>query len=140
MAYADQAHGFPGFSLDGRWATHSEAQRMLTRTVESIFLLGEWAAAEAERAHRRTTPSREDRKKGDTARDELYRQLVGIWVHVFDKKTRIGVNEGSGAEDMGNPMVRFIAACLRPIGIKNSHSAIRARLRSLREKGLLGLG
>jgi hypothetical protein len=61
----------------------------------------------------------------------LIGDLVGIWIEIFDQNIRTSVGaEGSGREGRaGGPMIRFIQACIKPLGLQLTDEAIRERIR-----------
>jgi hypothetical protein len=118
------------------WEIEGEAYRdyhgieQLRDVIEGVKLLRIWAAQGRILKERKVSQGR-DRNKGDQALRDLIGNLAGIWVEVFEKRIATSV-EGPGrphAGEASGPFIRFLCACVKPLGVDKSTDALRALVR-----------
>jgi hypothetical protein len=102
----------------------------LRETVEGVKYLRAWAA-EAKGMERERIRPGDKRNKGNEPMRDLFGELVGIWVEIFGKpvKMSVGAPERKNQGRPAGPMLAFIRACLKPLGIDASDDAIRERIK-----------
>lgn len=111
---------------------------LLADSIAGVVRLRQWAAAARERAEAFIPRDGPGGHTGDAALDELFGSLAGIWLDIFERpvQTSVGKPDSSREGKAGGPFVRFIRACISPLGRKLTDEAIRDRVRRLfRGKG-----
>jgi hypothetical protein len=83
--------------------------------------------------HRKISGS--TRHRGDKDLDNLFRDLAGIWVELFDQNfgTSVGKPTGRDKGKARGPLVRFIQSVLKILDITLTDEAARHRIRRLVE-------
>jgi hypothetical protein len=102
----------------------------LREAVGGVKYLHAWAS-EAKGMEREHIRPGDKRNKGDEPMRDLFRDLVGIWVEILKKpvKMSVGAPERKNEGRPAGPMLAFIRACLKPLGIDASDDAIRERIK-----------
>jgi hypothetical protein len=76
------------------------------------------------------------RNTGDQSMRALFGDLICIYIEIFDQEIRTSVGAaGSNREGQaGGPMIRFIQACIEPLGLRLSTHAIRERIKPIQRE------
>jgi hypothetical protein len=115
------------------------APAVLRNAIQGLQYLLQWSTEAKANAEQQMRP-RGKRHTVDLPIRGLIGDLVGIWIEIFDQDIRTSVGaEGSGREGQaGGPMIRFIQACIEPLGeplgIQLSDEAIRERIRTIQRE------
>jgi hypothetical protein len=125
-------------------ARATAAKNLFRETVAGVVRLRRWAKAARQeavenmaweeetraRVKQSDQPSPDDIEALDPnpALTELFHEIADIWIGVFERKVRTSV---SVTRKPAGPFVRFIQACLGPLGIELTDEAVRDRVRVL---------
>ena len=106
------------------------APAVLRDTIHGLQDLVQWLAEAKAVAKQRVRPHGK-RHTGDPALQDLVGDLAGMWIEIFDQdiKTTVGAEGSDRQGQAGGPMIRFVQACIEPLGIQLSDEAIRGRIR-----------
>jgi hypothetical protein len=98
--------------------------------IQATQTLWRWIA-EAKVDAEQKVRAHANRNTGDQATCQLLGDLVGIWIEIFDQniRTSVGAPGRHREGQAGGPMIRFIQACIEPLGLQLSAHAIRERIK-----------
>jgi hypothetical protein len=129
--------GFPHYPpMDQTKGHHLDpsAPAVVKDVIQGLQCLLQWSAEAKAKAKQEMRP-RGKRHTGDLPIRDLIGDLVGIWIEIFNQDIRTSVGaEGSNLQGRaGGPMIRFIQACIEPLGeplgFQLTDEAIRERIR-----------
>jgi hypothetical protein len=98
--------------------------------IQVIQILRQWIAEAKVDAEQKVRPHAK-RNTVNQATRQLLGDLVGIWIGIFDQdiRTSVGAPGRHREGQAGGPMIRFIQACIEPLGLQLSAHAIRERIK-----------
>jgi hypothetical protein len=131
--------GFPGYppmERSGGRCLDPNGPAVVRDAIQLLQYLTQWSAEAAENAEQEMRRPKK-RHTGDPVLQDLIGDLTGIWIEIFDQdiKTSMGAEGSARWGQAGGPMIRFIRACIEPLGLSLDDSAIRTRIRLI-QKGL----
>jgi len=141
----EEIGGFPGYSPekwhlnDGSYVDHF-GDLVFNDAVQGVIYLQAWAKSAGKDAIRSVNPCGK-RNTGDKALRFIFRSIVDAWSDILNKQSRMSVG-APGRNNQGQPtgpMLVFVRACLKPLGLELSDEAIRWRVRSALGMGKLDL-
>lgn len=98
-------------------------------SIAGVVRLHRWAAAARERAEALIPRDGPGGHTGDAALDNLFGSLAGIWLDIFERTPSTCV--APIEKQPGGPFLRFLRACLEPLGVNPTDEALRDHVRKL---------
>lgn len=98
--------------------------------IPALRRLATWAKDAVRRVESREVLPNPTGPRKDMATDVLFKQVLVIWTDVLERK--IGVSRSVDGVASG-PLVRFVQACLGPLGVELTPEAIRDRIKAFKK-------
>jgi hypothetical protein len=127
--------GFSQYGQIKRTLLDPNAPAAVRDAIQGVQYLVQCSADAKAEAEQEVRPDGK-RNTGDQSMRALFGDLIGIYIEIFDQEIRTSVGApGRNREGhAGGPMIRFIQACIEPLGLRLSTHVIRERIKPFQKE------